>query len=147
MAIRGVRGAVQVEEDTPEAITSATKRLLHAILEANPSLEARDLASAFFTLTPDLSATYPALAAREISGWTSVPLLCGQELSVPGGMSRCLRVLLHWNTELAQDEVQHAYLGEASQLRPDLRRSRPSNADLSPNGVPGFRIADEGGHS
>ncbi len=147
MAIRGVRGAIQVDEDTPEAITSATKTLLLAIMESNPSLAAPDLASAFFTLTPDLNATYPALAARELPGWTSVPLLCGREVSVPGGMPRCLRVLLHWNTELAQVEVRHAYLGPAARLRPDLRHDSPTSPERSPNGVPGFRLAEEGADS
>ena len=147
MAIRGVRGAIQVDEDTPEAITSATKILLEAILAANPSLAAPDLASAFFTLTADLNATYPALAARELAGWTTVPLLCGSELSVPGGMPRCLRVLLHWNTELAQNDVRHAYLGSAARLRPDLKRGDPTSPDFSPNGVPGFSMAEEGADS
>lgn len=124
MTIRGVRGAVQVDEDTVAAITQATRELLDAIREANPDLQPADLASAFFTLTTDLSATYPALAARDLPGWEYVPLLCSQELPVPSGMVRCLRVLLHWNTTLDQKEIHHVYLGETAKLRPDLAISR-----------------------
>ena len=120
MAIRGVRGAIQVDEDTPEAITSATRELLAAIMGSNPGLRPSDLASAFFTLTTDLSATYPALATRDLPGWEYVPLLCSHELPVPAGMPRCLRVLLHWNTKLDQKEINHVYLGETTKLRPDL---------------------------
>jgi chorismate mutase len=124
MAIRGVRGAIQVEEDTPEAIAQATRQLLGAIQDSNPGLQPTDLASAFFTLTIDLSATYPALAAREFPGWEYVPLLCGQEIPVPTGMPRCLRVLIHWNTTLDQKEICHVYLGETAKLRPDLALAR-----------------------
>ncbi len=124
MAIRGVRGAVAVEADQEAAIYQATTDLLKAILEANPSLDPADLASVFFTVTDDLTAAYPALAARSLSGWTEVPLLCSREIPVPGGLSRCIRVLLHWNTNLKQHEISHIYLGEAARLRPDLNVAR-----------------------
>ena len=119
MPVRCVRGAIVAEENQPEAILSATRELLREILLANPSLQPADLASVFFTTTEDLDATYPALAAREM-GWANVPFLCGREIPVPGGQRRCIRALLHWNTDLAQDEVRHVYLGEAASLRPDL---------------------------
>jgi chorismate mutase len=119
MCIRGVRGAITVEKDQAEAILQATRRLLEAIHNANPSLVPEDLASAFFTLTDDLSAAYPAQAAREL-GWTQVPMLCSREIPVPGSLPRTLRVLLHWNTGLPLNEIRHVYLGEAVQLRPDL---------------------------
>jgi chorismate mutase len=119
MPVRGVRGAIVAEGNQPDAILSATRELLAAILLANPSLQPADLASAFFTMTEDLNATYPAMAAREI-GWENVPFLCGREIPVPGGQERCIRALLHWNTEVPQNEVRHVYLGEAASLRPDL---------------------------
>ncbi len=125
MTIRGVRGAIQVDEDSPEAISRATRELLGAIQESNPGLTPADLASAFFTLTNDLRATYPALAARDLPGWENVPLLCSQELPVPTGMPRCLRVLLHWNTTRSQKEICHVYLGETAKLRPDLAVACP----------------------
>jgi chorismate mutase len=119
MLTRGIRGATTVMKDHPEAITSATLELLQAILEANPELETEALASVFFTVTDDLSSTYPAIAARQL-GWSLVPLLCAREIPVPGFLPRCIRVLLHWNTGLSQDEIIHVYLRDAVTLRPDL---------------------------
>jgi len=119
MSIRGVRGATVAAEDNPKTILAATRELLKAILAANPDLSPEDVASVFFTMTPDLNSVHPALAARQM-GWGAVPLLCAQEIPVPGGMPRCIRVLLHWNTNLSQREVHHVYLGEAINLRPDL---------------------------
>ena len=119
MTIRGIRGAIQVEHDTPEAVLSATRELLLTIAEANPGLIPDDLASIFFTATPDLVSVHPALAARQL-GWVNVPLLCAQEIAVPGSLPRTVRVLLHWNTTIPQHEIQHVYLGAAASLRPDL---------------------------
>jgi len=119
MPLRGVRGATVAEVDTPEAILDAARELLHAILEANPQMKSVDIASALFTVSEDLSAAYPAQAARQI-GWEQVPLMCAREIPVPGGLSHCIRVLLHWNTHLPQSAVRHVYLGAASRLRPDL---------------------------
>lgn len=119
MPLRGIRGATVAEQDQAESILQATRQLLQAILKANPTLKTGDLASVFFSVTEDLSAAYPALAAREL-GWQEVPLLCSREIPVPGGMPRCIRVLLHWNTELPQDAIRHVYLGAAAELRPDL---------------------------
>lgn len=119
MPVRGIRGATVVEADCPEAVYEATKELLQAVLAANPTLQPDDLASAFFTVTDDLTSTYPAAAARKL-GWTQVPMLCAREIPVPGGLQRCIRILLHWNTDLHPSKINHIYLGEATILRPDL---------------------------
>jgi chorismate mutase len=119
MTIRGVRGATVTEHDQPESILSATRQLLQALVAANSGLEPVDIASIFFTVSPDLHSIHPALAARQL-GWTQVPLMCAVEIDVPDGLPGCIRVLLHWNTEKPQHEIQHVYLGKAAALRPDL---------------------------
>ena len=119
MPVRGIRGAIDVESDQPEAILAATRDLLQRILVANPGLHSQDIASVIFTSTEDLNSAYPARAAREM-GWKAVPMICGREIPVPGGLPRCIRVLLHWNTDLGQQAVRHIYLGAAASLRPDL---------------------------
>ena len=113
----GVRGAITVEANAAEAILSATRELLTALVETN-QIEVGDIGSIFFTTTADLNAEYPALAARQL-GWHDVAMLCGHEMSVPHGLARCLRVLLMWNTALSPHEIQHVYLRDAQQLRPD----------------------------
>jgi chorismate mutase len=118
MACRGIRGATTVESDSAGAILSATGELLARMVEAN-QVQIEDIASAIFTVTPDLKAAFPARAAREL-GWQHVPLLDAQEVPVPGSLPRCIRVLLHWNSDIPQEEVQHVYLREAASLRPDL---------------------------
>jgi chorismate mutase len=123
MAVRGVRGATTVEIDSEEAVLSATGELLLALLEANPGMRAGDIASAWFTATPDLQAAFPAQAARQL-GWTETALMCAQEMQVRGGLERCIRVLLHWNTDAGQGDVRHVYLREARKLRPDLEKER-----------------------
>ena len=124
MPVQGIRGATVADENQPESILAATRELLNAILEANPTLRVSDLASLIITVTGDLNAAYPAQAARQL-GWTRVPMMCMQEIPVPGGLPCCIRVLLHWNTELPQDSIRHIYLGAASNLRPDLVSSIP----------------------
>ena len=119
MAVRGVRGATISEKDDPENILSATRKLLKAILTENPDMVLEDIASVLFTVTDDLLSIYPAKAAREM-GWNQVPLICAREIPVPGGLSGCIRVLIHWNTDTPQSEIQHVYLGAAASLRPDL---------------------------
>ncbi len=125
MTVRGIRGANTVANDSPQEILGATHELLEAILLANPSLRVEDIASCFFTLTPDLTSEYPAKAAREM-GWTMVPLMCAQEIPVPAGIKKCVRVLIHWNTSISPDEIQHVYLGETRNLRPDLFMRQPA---------------------
>ncbi len=119
--MQGVRGAVHVGENTAEAILTATHDLLSAICAANPTLAPENIASIFFTATADLDTAFPALAARQL-GWASVPLLCAQEIPVPGSLSQVVRILIHWNTPLAQARIQHVYLGKTSILRPDLNK-------------------------
>jgi chorismate mutase len=125
MSIRGIRGATVVEQDDPGEILSATRELLTGIRAANPSLAPADLASIIFTLTPDLRSAYPARAAREL-GWDLVPLICAVEIAVPESLPHCIRVLLHWNTDLPQSAIQHIYLRAATSLRPDLSTITPS---------------------
>jgi chorismate mutase len=124
---RGVRGATTVAENAREAILSATRQLVALMVRRN-EIDRRDVASAIFTTTPDLDAEFPALAARQL-GWLDVPLLCGHELAVPGSLERCIRVLVHWNTDRPQSEIQHIYIRDAVRLRPDLSKLPPVNWD------------------
>ena len=117
-AVRGIRGAIRVDKNTAETISMATKELLLKMVEAN-HVNTEDIASIFLTTTVDLDAEFPAYAARDL-GWRMVPLLCAQELKVPTGMTRLIRILIHVNTDLTQAEIKHQYLGEAATLRPDL---------------------------
>ena len=119
MLCRGVRGAISVEANTREAILGATRELLQEMMKAN-GLEVKDIACAIFTTTPDLNAEFPAAGAREL-GWNDVPLLCGQEMEVPGALPRCLRVLLLANTNKRAEEMAHVYLKEAQALRPPAK--------------------------
>jgi chorismate mutase len=116
--LRGIRGAITVEANTAEAILAATRELLLALQRAN-GFQVEEIASIFFTATPDLNAQFPALAARQL-GWTQVPLLCSVEMDVPTGVPRVIRVLVHWNTDRRGDEIVHVYLRDAARLRPDL---------------------------
>jgi chorismate mutase len=118
MVVRGIRGATTVSEDTAAAILEATGELVREIVTAN-DLKSEDVASALFTVTPDLHAEFPAAAARRM-GWTLVPLLNFTEIGVPGRLERCIRVLVHVNTMRTQNEMVHVYLREAVALRPDL---------------------------
>ena len=128
MRCRGVRGATTAEANTSEAILGATRELLALLLERN-EIALDDIASAFFTVSDDLDAAYPALAARQL-GWHQVALLCAREIPVPGGLGRCVRVLLHINTERAPGEIRHVYLREAVALRPS-RADHPAHLQPS----------------
>ncbi len=118
IVLRGIRGATTVTEDTAEAILEATEELVREIVASN-DVVAEDVASALFTVTPDLRAEFPAAAARRM-GWTMVPLLNFTEIGVPGRLEKCIRVLVHVNTTRTQREMVHVYLREAVSLRPDL---------------------------
>lgn len=122
-ACRGVRGAVTVKENSEEAILAATRELLQVIVKRN-EMHPDDIASAYFTTTTDLTATYPALAARQL-GWSDVALLCGHEMEVPDSLGLCIRVLIHWNTTRSAKEIVHVYLREAQSLRPDRQNLPP----------------------
>jgi chorismate mutase len=124
---RGIRGATTVATNTRDEILSATRQLVALMIRRN-GIERTDVASAIFTTTPDLDAEFPALAARQL-GWLDVPLLCGHEMSIPGSLPRCIRVLVHWNTDLQQSEIQHIYIRDAVRLRPDLCKLPPVNWD------------------
>lgn len=119
MPMRGVRGATTVIEDQTDQVLAATQELLETILTANPGMQTDDIASILFTVTNDISSAFPALAARRI-GWDSVPMVCAREIPVPGSLPRCIRVMLHWNTDAPQNAIRHIYLREAVKLRPDL---------------------------
>ncbi len=118
MSLRGIRGATTSVANTAEAIVAATDRLLREMIAGN-GVVACDVASVFFTTTPDLNAEFPAAAARAL-GWQKVPLLCATEIGVPGRLSSCIRVLMLVNTDVAQADVRHIYLEGATRLRPDL---------------------------
>lgn len=124
---RGVRGATTVRENSEEAILVATRELLFTMIRHN-NIHPNDVASAYFTTTVDLNATYPATAARQI-GWFDVPLLCGHEIDVPHGLPRCVRILLHWNTSKTLQEIIHVYLHDAVSLRPDKEAIPPIPAE------------------
>lgn len=119
MPIRGIRGATTVPADDPDLILEATRELLEEILAENETMRPEDIASAIFTVTEDLASTFPAQAARQM-GWDLVPMLCAREIPVPNSLPRVIRVLVHWNTDVPQDEITHVYLREAIKLRPDL---------------------------
>ena len=118
MAVRAVRGAIQVDEDDRQQVLDATTELLQAILERN-GLTQEDLISVLFTATPDLTSEFPAYAARQM-GFVDVPLLCASEIAVAGAMPRVLRVLAHVETDRPRSEVAHAFLRGAAALRRDL---------------------------
>jgi len=124
MMIRGVRGATTVAENTARDIGEATRALLEEMVAAN-GIRPEEVAAAYFTVTPDLDAAFPATAARAL-GWQYVPLLDACEIPVPGSLPRCIRVLVLWNTDRAQQEIVHVYQGEATRLRPDLAPGRVS---------------------
>ena len=117
MALRGIRGATTASANTREAILDATRELLDAIVRAN-DLCAADVASVFFTTTLDLDAAFPARAARDLD-WSDAALLDAQAPAVDGDLPRCIRVLIHWNTDRAVNQVKHVYLRDAQKLRPD----------------------------
>lgn len=118
MMCRGVRGATTADENTQEAILRATRELLQAMVAAN-GFKPDDVASAWFTVTPDLDAAFPAAAARQL-GWDYVPLMDALEIGVPGALPMCIRALVNVNTEKRQDEIQFVYLRGAERLRATL---------------------------
>jgi len=120
MAVRAVRGAIQADTDTREEILQRSAELVAAVLERN-GLTADDVISIVFTATPDLTAEFPAYAAR-LLGLTDVPLLCASEIAVPGALPRTLRLLAHVETDRSRAQLRHVYLRGAAALRTDLPR-------------------------
>jgi chorismate mutase len=120
MAVRAVRGAIQIDRDDRQELLDATTELLRAVLDRN-NIVPDDVISVLFTATPDLRSEFPAYAARQM-GITDVPLLCAAEIDVPGAMPRVLRLLAHVETVLPRSDVRHVYLRGAAALRTDLPR-------------------------
>ena len=127
---RGVRGATTADGNSSEAILQATRQLLALMIRKN-GIEVQDVASAIFSATVDLDCAFPALAARQL-GWIDVPLLCTHEINVPNSLSMCIRILIHWNTDRPQSEIEHIYVKDAVVLRPELsqRLSEGDKAEL-----------------
>ena len=123
MFCRGIRGATTADANTRDDILRATRELLALMIRQN-GIRSEDVASVIFSTTPDLDAEFPALAARQL-GWYDVALLCNHELDVPGSLRRCVRVLIHWNTDASQSEIKHVYIKGAANLRPDRTQLPP----------------------
>lgn len=117
--IRGVRGAITIESNTPDLIYSETEKLVKEMAKAN-NIQPEDIASVILTTTPDINTAFPAKAVRSINGWKYVPTMCTHEMNVPGALPLCIRVLMHVNTNVPQKDIRHIYLNDAVKLRPDL---------------------------
>lgn len=117
--IRGVRGAITVNQNDEGEIVAAAEKLLREAISAN-NIIPNDVASIFMSATDDVDAAFPAKALRNIDGWTYVPVMCMKELAVPGSLRKCIRVMIHVNTETPQEDINHIYLEGAAGLRPDL---------------------------
>ena len=120
--MRGIRGAITVDQDDAQTLVVATQRLLRAMIERN-GVTLDDIASVLFSVTRDLHAAFPACGAREM-GWVHVPMLHFTEIDIPGSLEKCVRVLMHVNTARAADALEHIYLEGAVALRPDLLSAR-----------------------
>ncbi|HLV75707.1 chorismate mutase [Actinomadura hallensis] len=118
MAVRAVRGATQVDADDRDQILEATTELVSEVMARN-ELSTDDVISVIFTTTPDLTAEFPALAARKL-GFHEVPLLCASEIAVPGSLPRVIRLMAHVETDRPRSAVQHVYLRGATALRLDI---------------------------
>jgi chorismate mutase len=120
MLVRAIRGAITVSENTKESILEGTRELLVEIIKKN-NLDQQDIISAIFSVTSDLNATFPAIAARELN-WTDISLMCTKEIEVPGSLKSCVRVLIHFHTDKSNKEIIHVYLKDAAVLRLDLSK-------------------------
>ena len=123
MPCRGVRGATTIADNSREDILSGTRQLLALLIRRN-EIDPKDIANVLFSATQDIDAEFPALAARQL-GWLEVPMLCSNEMHIPGSLPRCVRVMILWNTEKAQNEIHHVYIHGAKKLRPDLSKLPP----------------------
>jgi chorismate mutase len=120
MTCRGIRGATTITDNEPEKILTGTIQLLEAIIEKN-AIQEDDIVSIFFSVTEDLNATFPARAARTM-GLNHTPLLCFHEIRVPDGLEKCIRILMHVNSNKSIKEIQHIYLENAVSLRPEFKQ-------------------------
>jgi len=123
MGVRGIRGAITVQNNEENEILAATVEMLNEIVIQN-QVKPEDIASVFITVTADLDAAFPAKAIRQMQGWELVPLMCSLEIAVPNGLPKCIRLMVHVNTNKSQAEIHHIYLNEAMKLRPDLAQSK-----------------------
>lgn len=119
--IRGVRGAVTIESDDAQLVLQETTHLMQEIIIAN-DIDPEDVASVIVSTTPDIVSAFPAKAVRTLKNWSYVPVMCMHEMNVPGALPLCIRVLVHVNTEVNQEKIQHIYLNDAVKLRPDLAK-------------------------
>lgn len=119
MVTRGIRGATTVEEDREELVLQATEALIIEMVEQN-DVEIDDIASVIVSTTTDVTSVFPARAIRSIEGWEYVPVMCTHEMDVPGAIQKCIRLMMHVNTNKTQREIEHIYQNEAVRLRPDL---------------------------
>jgi chorismate mutase len=122
--IRGVRGATTVTANSEEAIIAATEELFAKLIEVN-QIQPDSVASVLISTTEDVDAAFPAKALRKIPGWTYVPVMCMREMPVPNSLKMCVRVMMHINTSVTQENIVHVYLNGAQVLRPDLNNSVP----------------------
>jgi len=119
VGVRGIRGAITVAENNSEEILQATGELTEQIIDQN-QISAEQVAAIFITVTHDLDADFPAKAIRAISNWELVPLMCSNEMPVPGSLEKCIRIMMLVNTDQPIDGIRHVFLREAKRLRPDL---------------------------
>lgn len=117
--VRGIRGAITVNEDHATEIISATDRLLREMIASN-TIEAQSVAQILISVTSDITAAFPAAAVRNIDGWSYVPVMCMQEIPVQNSLEKCIRVMMTVNTSANQQDIKHVYLENARVLRPDL---------------------------
>ncbi len=129
LVCRGIRGATTAETNTAEDILEATQELVTVLIRLN-ELDTEEIASAIFTTTPDLTAMFPAMAARDF-GWTEVPMICAHEMAVPGALTKAVRVLIHVNTTRDAAAIRHVYLKGARQLRPEWGIPEAELAELT----------------
>ena len=134
--IRGLRGATTVAANEAGQIAERTRELIRLLVESN-GLRPEDVASALFTVTEDLDAAFPAVAARDFVEWKDVPLLCAREIPVPGSPARCIRILIHWNTDRPQADIRHVFLRGARHLRPEWAMRVPGDDEEEPVHLPG----------
>lgn len=118
--IRGVRGAITVNQNDENEIVHATELLIREMIKEN-EIAPDSVTSVFISVTEDLSSVFPAKAMRAIEGWTFVPVMCMREIPVPSSLPKCIRVMMHVNTNIEQEKVCHIYLRNAVTLRPDLQ--------------------------
>ena len=118
MMVRAIRGATTVEVNSEQEILDRTRELLQEMIQQN-GISQEDIISVLFSVTADLNAAFPAVAARRL-GWTDIALMGTYEMEVPGSLKKCIRVMMHINTEKQNSEMKYIYLNDARKLRPDL---------------------------